>query len=665
MASISSLGIGSGVLSSSLVDKLVSAERKATDTRLQAQTQTVKAKEAAFAKVTSAITDLRLPARTLGEAGSLNVFKGTSSNSAVAVSVDSSKASAGSYSVDVQHLAKAQSLASGAVSNPDAASLGAGTLTFVVGGTVKNITVDSSNNSLNSLAKTINDANFGVSAGVVNTGSGYKLVLSSGKTGTDNAMTISVNDSDGNNTDASGLSQLAFNSNAKNLTETVAAQDAQLTVNGISISRSTNTVDNVINGVTLNLSGTGTSQVNVSQDTGAAADKVQAFVDKYNAIVSTVQQLTKYDPTQQSGSVLTGDPTVTSMMSQLRQTLGQIVPGLSGSSVRSLADAGVTTDPNSGQLKFDRTKFVDQLTKHPRDVEALFSTQGRASDAGVSVVSQGTNTKPGTYDLNITQAATQGSYAGSVALGSSVTIDTTNNTFSIQADNGTAASITLTQGTYTPASLVTEIQSQLDANTSLNSQGQSIKVGLDVSNHLTFTSGSFGSSSNVAFTAVGSGSAASLGLTTGSGTAGTDVAGTVNGQTATGNGQTLKVFGTGPADGLTLKVTGSQTGSRGTITSIEGIGQRTVDTITGFMDTHGIVSNKNDGYQKKLADIASQQKQLNDQMTAYRNRLVKEFTAADKRVAQFKSTLNFLQSQMAASGGGGGGGGSSSGSSGG
>lgn len=648
MANISSLGIGSGVLNSSLVDKLVSAERKATDTQISSKTDTVKAEISAFGKVSSALTDMRLPARTLSEPGALNILKGTSGNSAVGVSVDSSKASPGSYSVAVQSLAMAQSLASGAVSNADSATLGTGTLTIQVGGNTQTINVDSSNNSLNGLAKSINQANSGVSASVVNTGSGYRLVLSSDKTGTDNAMSITVSDGDGNNTDMAGLSQLAYNSTTKNLSQTVAAQDAKLTVNGISVTRSSNQVDNVISGVTLNLSGTTSApaSVSVTQDTGAAADKVQSFIDKYNALQSTVKTLTAYDPSQQSGSVLTGDPTVNSIMNQLRSTLGQVVPGLGNASVRSLADVGITTDANTGQLQFDRNKFISQLQQNPSDVEALFSSQGRASDAGISVTSLGTAAQAGSYDVNISQAATQGKYTGTGALNSSITIDSTNDTFGIKVDGGTAATIKLTQGTYTPATLVQEIQTQLDSNSSLNSQGLNVSVGLDASNHLTFTSGAYGSDSNVSITSAGSGVALALGLSVADGTAGKDVAGTVNGQSASGSGQVLSVGGSGPAQGMVLKVTGAKTGPRGSITSIEGMGKRVVDFVTNAMDINGLVTNKNNSYQKQLDELNKKQTDLNNRMDAYKKQLVQEFTAADARVSQYNSTLNYLQAQF-------------------
>src|SRR5690606_34413704 len=171
------------------------------------------------------------------------------------------KVSRGSYSLDVKELAQAQSLASGTFVDRDTTAVGSGTLTFNVGGVETEITVDGSNNTLDGLAKAINDSNVGVAAGVVDSGSGFRLVLSADESGLDNAMQISVSDSDGNNTDSSGLSQFAFDGVTSNMTETVAAKDARLDINGIEVTRSSNTVDGVVDGVTFDLFAIGTSTV--------------------------------------------------------------------------------------------------------------------------------------------------------------------------------------------------------------------------------------------------------------------------------------------------------------------------------------------------------------------------------------------------------------------
>src|SRR5690554_2995029 len=134
MASISSLGIGSGVLTSDLVDQLVAAERRPTEVRLDQKTERTEALISAYGKLRSGITELRLPMRQLGSADAMKSFSATSSGSNIDVSVDAGKASRGSYSLDVKSLAQSQALASRDVfADRDATSIGRGTMTLQVG----------------------------------------------------------------------------------------------------------------------------------------------------------------------------------------------------------------------------------------------------------------------------------------------------------------------------------------------------------------------------------------------------------------------------------------------------------------------------------------------------------------------------------------------------
>lgn len=652
MASISSLGIGSGVLTSTLLDKLVTAESDPETKRLTAKQDDINSKISEFGKIQSDITALRLPARVLSQPDALLSYKATSSNSAVSGTVDNSAtAQPGQYSISVTSLAQAQSLATGTFADSNTTAIGTGTLTIKVGSTTKSITVNSSNNTLSGIANSINSSNLGISASVVNTGSGYRLVMSSQQTGTANAISISVQDSDGNNTDSSGLSQLAYDGTTNNLTQTVAAQDATFSINGINVTRSSNQVSDAIPGITLNLStltNGSPATLTVAQDTATAASYVQNFVDAYNKLQSLVATDTKYDSSTQTAGMFLGDSTVNGVMSQIRQQLSSLLPSSAGAAISSLAEVGISTNPQTGQLSFDQTKFTSQLQAHPQDVAALFGTQGRTSDSQVSYLTGSVNTKPGTYAVNVTQLATQGGYTGSVAIGSNTLIDSTNNTLSLKVDGTTTASLTLTQGTYATAQdLVNEIQNQLNSNNALKSAGLSVTAGLDASNNLTLTSNTYGSSSNIAVTAVGTGSATSLGLSVAQGTAGADVAGTINGAAASGSGQALTST-TGDSNGLAVQVSGGAVGSRGTATYIQGLGDRMVNLINGFLDTNGLITAKNDYYQTQLKDISDQQTKLTDRMNSYRQRLQSEFTSADSRIAQLNSTMSFLTAQLGA-----------------
>jgi flagellar hook-associated protein 2 len=652
MANISSLGLGSGVLNSDLVDQLVQAERAPTENRLTQKTEQTQALLSAYGKLRSAVTELRLPMRQLSAPDNLKAFSASSSNEGIGVSVDSTKASRGTYSVEVTSLAGAQALASRDVfADRDATSVGQGTLTLNVGDKTTNLTIDSSNDTLQGLANAINDSDAGVSAGVIDTGNGFQLVLSADETGTANAVSISVSgDTGGTDTDNQGLSRFAFNTGMDTdagLQETIAASDAVMKINGVEVTRSTNSFENVIDGLTFDITETGSSTIKVQQDLGAVADRVQGFVDKFNSLQSTIDSLAGFNAEAGVGSLLTGDSTVRSIQNQLRQVLTRVVPGLENSSVRSLADVGITTNFETGGLEFDRARFEEQLKNNPDDVTALFAEQGRTTDSQVEFVRSGLNTEPGRYDINITQAATQGALSGA-AFTAPLTIGAGNDELTFQVNGETSVSVQLTQQTYNTAQeLADEIQAQLNANNALNASGSGVQVGIGSGGELTFTSSDYGSDSNVSLTSVEDGSA--YGLSAATGTSGIDVAGTIGGRTAEGDGQVLFLgSGNGGASGLQVRILGDQTGSRGSITFVEGVAERTVDLVSSFVGADGAIESRTESLNRDLEQIQENQARLEERIAAYRERLVSQFTAADSLISQLNSTQDYVSQQLAA-----------------
>ncbi|MGB1951857.1 MAG: flagellar filament capping protein FliD [Marinobacter sp.] len=373
MAAITSLGAGSGIFSNDLVDQLVNAERAPVEQRLDRKEAQTQARISAYGNIRSAVEALRAPMEKLSGDGALEAFTGTSSNEGVVgVSIDPTKANRGSYSLEVTQLAQAQSLASNVFADRDTTTVGTGTLTLNVGGVATDIVIDGNNNTLEGLAASINEANTGVSAGIVDTGSGFRLVLSAEDTGLENAIQVSVADDDGNDADGNGLSQFAFNGVTSNLEETVEARDAILEVNGIEITRSSNVIEGVIDGVTFDVKSLGASSVKVEQDSEAVVGRVQEFVDKFNALQDVIKRFSGFNAASGEGGILSGDSTVRNIQSDLRQMLTTIPEGLENSPIRMLADVGITTDPSSGKLEFDQAKFTEKLEANPEAMTALF-----------------------------------------------------------------------------------------------------------------------------------------------------------------------------------------------------------------------------------------------------------------------------------------------------
>jgi len=636
MASISSLGIGSGVLTSDLVDQLVEAERGPKEQRLDFKSEQTDAKLSAYGQLRSAVTELRLPMRQLGSADAMRSFSASSSGAGVSASVDSSIASRGTYNLDVSQMAQASAMAFQELADRDSTSVGSGTLTLAVGDKSTDITIDESNDTLQGLANSINDSDAGVSASIINTGSGYRLVLSSDETGSANAINMS--------TDAAGGSALANFVTAAE--ETTPAQDAKFTINGIEVTKGSNTVDDVVDGVTFDITSTGVSTVKVEQDTGAVAERVQAFVDKFNALQNTVSELTSFNADTGEASVLTGDSTVRNIQNQLKRVLSDIVPGLENANVRSLADVGISTNFETGELQFNSQRFQQQLVENPDDVTALFAEQGRATDPQVEFVRSGSNTQPGDYNINVSQMATRGALnydlsgvAGDIAVGA-------DSSMTFRVDGETDATISVAEGTYTKEEFAAALQEQLSNNSALNAAGRSVQVDYDGAGNLAFTSNRFGSESNISLTSV----SGVNDLTTKTGDAGLDVQGTINGQAAQGDGQVLFLGSSdgGDAAGLQIRITGGELGDRGSVKFIEGISERSVETITGILGANGALDSRTSNLNRELERIQEDRVDLERRIQSYQERLVSQFSAADSLISQLNNTRDYVSQQLAA-----------------
>ena len=652
MASISSVGIGSGVLTSSLIDKLIAAEKAPTEARLKRQETGINAEISVFGLLNSAITDIRLPSRTLANPSLYDSKSITSSSAAFSGVVDSTKAQSGSYSLEVTALANSQTLTTAEFNDSNTTKLGTGSLAITVGTTSATITIDNTNNTLDGIAAAINaDKTIGATASVLYSGTGYKLVLNSDKTGLANKINIAVTDTgDANNTDKNGLSRLSYTSGALNLTESQVALDSAFKLNGVAVTRSSNKVSDAIPGITLSLNGTNAgapASLVVAADNAAVVTTVKTFIEKFNAFQTLVNQNSAFDPTGATANgILLGDSTARTITTQLRRVLGSTVKGLEGASVGSLAEVGISTDFKTGLLSLNETKFNSALTANSKDVSALFSDQGRTTDSQVTFGAASVKTKPGTYAISVTTAGTRGDITGSVSLGASTTIDANNDNLTIKVDGTTSGGIVLTAGSYTQTQLVSEIQSKINADSALSSAGKSVTVSLNASNQIVINSNIYGASSKVEVTAVDTNTAAQLGLTVATGTTGVDIVGTINGKAATGSGQVLSAATGDDSEGINVTVAGSATGSRGNVTYIEGVSRQLVDLITSFVSVDGSLSSKNDTLTKQLAQIADERAKLGVRIKTLTTRLSRQFTAVDIIISKLNSTSDFITQQL-------------------
>ena len=669
MAVISSLGVGSGLDLGSLVSGLLEAERAPTASRLAFKEQNISTELSAFGLLRSSLSQFQsslsgLQSSTAFDAKEMSV----SDNSVFNASVENF-ADIGSYSIEVTALAKAQSLASNAVTAFTTVddTIGTGTLTIQYGTTATTgpysftpdlartaetieVSAANGNTTLSGLRDYINDNEYGMQAAIVNDGNGYRLLLTSADTGAANSMEITATgDGDGNDNDNSGLSQLAFNASAQtSMLQTVAAQDAALSINGLDITRDTNTVTGAINGVTLDLlkadPGSFVS-VNVRDSRTEVKASIDGFVEAYNELANNIDALTSYDPETGSGSALTGDFTVRSIESQIRSILFGSVSGLKGS-IKSLVDIGITTN-SEGILNIDSTKLDQALENNAAEVEALFSLQGSTTDPGVRYLSASNETIPGDYGVNVTSFLTQGTLTGTGPV-TDLRVRNNSNNMTLLVDGFSTGSITLTNGDYADeAALAAEIQTQINAASTLLANDVSVTVSYDaLSDRFVITSDSSGLGSMVEITAADAQVENRYGLTVGSGVDGTDFVGSINGQPATALGDVL-TSDAGDSKGLSVEIFAGGSGNRGTVSLTRGLAGALDDLLDNFLQSGGFIASREESLNDGLEDIADDRIRLDDRISSLEARLIRQFSALDALVAQFNQTSSFLTQQLA------------------
>lgn len=391
MATISSLGVGSNLDLATLLTQLQTAESQPL-VALDAKAKSYTSKLSAYGTLQSALGVLQTAAKKLGDPALFQTVTGTPTVSGILAASSTDASAAGNYSITVSQLAQAQSaITAGQASTTTAIGNGKITIDFgtISGGTLdaatgkysgaafapdasraaKSITIDPTNNTLGGIRDAINAADAGVTASIVNDGSGTpnRLVLVSTQTGETSSMRISV---DGD----PALQSLLNNDPAgtQNLQQTIAAQNAKLSVNGIAITSASNTVKEAIQGTTLTLVQTGTTGLSMKANTASVKTAINDFVKAYNSLQSTASSLTAYDADTKTGAALMGDSTLRNLQTRIRQAL--TTPQAGGANdFKVLTEIGVGFQKD-GTLAVDTTKLDKALDTNLEGVSKLFAS---------------------------------------------------------------------------------------------------------------------------------------------------------------------------------------------------------------------------------------------------------------------------------------------------
>ena len=395
---------GSGLNITQIVDSLVQAETTPLTSQIDKKIQKKNQQISGYGLVAAELGKMKDYAASIKGSTAFSV---SSDSSAVSVKVsDQSQATDFNANLSISALASAQTLEfTGFTSKTE--TIGTGTINIEYGkwdsdnfspksGTASNsVTINSSNNTLNDLAKALNDLD-GVTATVTNKGNGtYSLIVNSA-TGEDNALKMTVTEDTG----SSGLS--AFdNSTTNNTKQVVAAADAQLNINGVQISRSSNTITDLIDGYEFKLNATTSSTASIAGrvDPDLAFKQVKDFVDVFNSANNAIKDLTRKGLNGEEAGVLARDSLLEGIQRELRNMISNGLDGYDDTT-RYISELGVKTE-RDGSISISEADFKKAFEREPMLFDVMINSIGRSDNPSVRVYSDSTILKPkgGVYDF--------------------------------------------------------------------------------------------------------------------------------------------------------------------------------------------------------------------------------------------------------------------------
>lgn len=653
-----SVGSSGSVLDvSGLVNQLMTVERQALN-KYTVKEQTFTNQVTAYSQVKGSLNDFKASLSALANPDTFAAVRAAVGDSSLVTATASTGAAPGSYAIEVTQLARQHRIASSSFTS-NTAAVGSGTLNFQFGTwaagapptwTVNgdkpsaSVTIPAGTNTLAGIRDAVNAAKIPVTATIVNDGTGSRLVFTSKDSGAANALRITVGDADGNNTDASGLSALAYDpENAvTNLSQLSEAKNAIAIIDGLTVTSASNTLDKVVDNMSFTLKkeapGSATG-VTVTRDAASVKQGVQSFVKAYNDAMQAIADTTKYDQTTQKGSPLTGDAAVRGIQQQLRAAIGDVLKG-GVDDFTSLADIGVRLD-SSGKMTLDATKLDTALAADPSKVARVFARTAQPSDARVQLKATTVDTQAGNYAVNITTPATRGTITGSAAAGLTVTAGVNDVvTFTIDGKTG---SVTLPAGTWGSAgALAADLQSRVNGISAFRSGGVAVTVS-EAGGTLTLSSNKYGSASTVSVSGIG---ANDLFGATPTVTAGVDVVGSIGGSAANGSGQTLTVP-SGKAKGMQVLADVDAAGAFGGVRVYEGFAARLDRMLESLLGDNGPIKARMDGIDKSVKQIQKDRDAMNVRLDATEKRLRAQYSALDTMLSSMNTTSNYLTQQLA------------------
>lgn len=646
-------GIISGLDTDSIVSQLTLL-RRAPQVRLQGRKTTLQKKLEAWDSLQGHLSSLKNATAALKQATTFGRTTGVSSNTEVATVATSPDAAPGLYTVTVLQTAQAHQTLSQGYADTASPSLGTGFVTFRVGSAPETtITVDASNNSLAGLRDAINRAGAGVTASIINDGSAgcpYRLVLTANNSGASNAITVSC--------DLSGGTAPTFATLQEGRDALVRLGEG---AGALTVSKATNTITDLIPGVTLHLAAADPAKpvrLTVTRDSSSIQNAVEEWVASFNAVVEFIAAQGRFDTTTNTGGPLLGDPSLLLIQDDLLSVVGNPVPG-APAAMSILSQVGITMQ-GDGRLELDGAELLRALQSDPSGVAKLFAAVGEPSQSSVRYVSSTKETRssgPAGYAVSISQVATRSRVTAGVAqtevlaLGETLTI------------NG--HDVTLTAG-MTQEQVIAAINA-VSSRTGVIARATGAD-GTGSGHYLTLECAQYGSAYSVSVVSNRSngGTTPSTGCSgigtllvsdsqpageagSGTGQTGVNVAGTINGEAATGSGQMLTGAASNPnTAGLVLQITATTPGDQGVVVFSRGVASQLDQLIERFTSgTESAVERARAAVQDEIEDVTEDMKRAEERLAVLQERLRAQFNRMESLLSQLQSQSASLSQQIA------------------
>jgi len=405
---LSTPGIGSGLKIAEMIDAMVNADITPLQVRHDYKLDKINTELSAVGQLKSFISGLQTSLGSLSDLGQIYGLTSLISDSNYFDVKLSAQATKGTYQIEVEKLAQFHTLSSTAIPNTST-SLGSGSMTFTFGTYNSDKTAFTANSDVNAVTivippgssslaairDAINKSASGLQASIIQDNLGYRLSITSPKTGENCAMKITG--------DITSLNYDPTTLGASNLVESVAAQNSKVKINGLTLTQSSNTLDTAISGATLTLKKAGVGEIislNITDNKSQFTNQLNDFVKKYNDTNTFLTNLTFYNAEAKKKGIFQGDPQFRALKTGINQwatSRDESAPG----AIKSLADLGIVSNQKTGLLEINQTKLQKALEDNYADIGTFFAKTATTTDGGIQLNKINSTVKAGSYNVNL------------------------------------------------------------------------------------------------------------------------------------------------------------------------------------------------------------------------------------------------------------------------